>query len=75
MEVSPAAFKIARRVGQLVSGRDEPEPLAKRDVVVPHKELESVGGCGLIIDYGGDKVYGDSFRVSMILFLCCSSGR
>jgi NADH dehydrogenase [ubiquinone] 1 alpha subcomplex assembly factor 7 len=63
IEVSPAAFKAARQVGQLVSGRDEPIPLAKRDFVAPSNDLESVGGCGLIIDYGGDKAYGDSFRV------------
>ncbi|KAF5359488.1 hypothetical protein D9756_003275 [Leucocoprinus leucothites] len=56
IEVSPAAFKIARQVGQLVSGIDEPGPLAKRDVV-SSSQLESVGGCGLIIDYGGDKAF------------------
>ncbi|KAF9453493.1 DUF185-domain-containing protein [Macrolepiota fuliginosa MF-IS2] len=73
IEVSPAAFKIARQVAQIVSGITAPEsesaldptPLKnlgiKKQEVVPGSRL-SVGGCGLIIDYGGDKVYGDSFR-------------
>jgi hypothetical protein len=26
------------------------------------------GGAGLIVDYGGDKVYGDSFRVRFVSF-------
>ncbi len=67
IEVSPAAFKIARQVAQLISGTSESEVehrknLQKRDVAPGL--TSSVGGCGLIVDYGGDKVYGDSFRVS-----------
>ncbi|XP_006459262.1 hypothetical protein AGABI2DRAFT_65768 [Agaricus bisporus var. bisporus H97] len=64
IEVSPAAFRIARQVAQLVSGTTEPEPLIQHNHkhdVAPNTD-ESVGGCGLIIDYGGDQVYGDSFR-------------
>jgi NADH dehydrogenase [ubiquinone] 1 alpha subcomplex assembly factor 7 len=67
IEVSPAAFRIARQVAQLVSGTTEPEPLIQHNHkhdVAPNTD-ESVGGCGLIIDYGGDQVYGDSFRVSL----------
>lgn len=29
-----------------------------------------VGGAGLIVDYGGDRAYGDSFRVNKNIFLC-----
>ncbi|KAF8633097.1 hypothetical protein AX15_001514 [Amanita polypyramis BW_CC] len=47
IEVSPSSFKIARKVGELLAS---------------HGESASLGGCALIIDYGGDKVYGDSFR-------------
>lgn len=49
VEVSPAAFKIARKIGELLASPGE---------------SASSGGCGLVIDYGGDKAYGDSFRVS-----------
>jgi len=64
IEVSPVAFKLARQVGQLISGRKKPEPFAARETTDVKLESDSVGGCGLIIDYGGDKVYGNSFRVS-----------
>ena len=49
IEVSPLAFKIARRVGELVGE----------------------GGAALIMDYGGEKVFGDSFRVSCKFFIFC----
>ncbi|KAH9928430.1 S-adenosyl-L-methionine-dependent methyltransferase [Amylocystis lapponica] len=49
IEVSPAAFKIARKVGELVHADDEAG--------------SSSAGSALIVDYGGDKAYGSSFRV------------
>ena len=51
IEVSPASFKIARQVGELLSRAGE------------GKDESSPGGCGLIVDYGGTKAFGDSFRV------------
>ena len=55
IEVSPDAYRIARKVGELLqSGKD-----------VDGKP--SVGGCGLIIDYGGAKPSEDSLRVGVIL--------
>ncbi|OSX57637.1 hypothetical protein POSPLADRAFT_1155864 [Postia placenta MAD-698-R-SB12] len=48
VEVSPAAFKIARRIGELV-----------RD---PENAKDRSAGCALIVDYGGEKAYGSSFR-------------
>jgi len=48
----------------LISGHKKPEPFAARETTVLKPESDSVGGCGLIIDYGGNKVYGNSFRVS-----------
>ncbi|TFK40204.1 S-adenosyl-L-methionine-dependent methyltransferase [Crucibulum laeve] len=55
MEVSPSAFKIARQVGELLTGRQDGRP-------VREEGNSSPGGCGLIIDYGADNVFGDSFR-------------
>ncbi|KAF9000650.1 S-adenosyl-L-methionine-dependent methyltransferase [Cyathus striatus] len=51
IEVSPASFKIARHIAELLAGNTYKEGAT-----------EGAGGCGLIIDYGGDKVFGDSFR-------------
>lgn len=52
VEVSPAAFKISRKVGEVLCVSDGCQ--------------SRPGGSGLIIDYGGQKVYGDSFRVGNI---------
>ena len=46
IEVSPVAFKIARKIGQVLGSGTTSR------------------GSALIVDYGGDKAYGDSFRVS-----------
>ncbi|KIL64283.1 hypothetical protein M378DRAFT_126966 [Amanita muscaria Koide BX008] len=48
IEVSPSSFKVAHRIGQLLASQGESTSVQ--------------GGCALIIDYGDDKVYGDSFR-------------
>ena len=49
LEVSAASFRIARKVGELLSP----------------------GGCALVVDYGGDSPFGDSFRVRYAFqFLC-----
>ncbi|KDR78957.1 hypothetical protein GALMADRAFT_244641 [Galerina marginata CBS 339.88] len=50
LEVSPMAFKIARKVGELLTAGQQA------------KDSPTIGGCGLIIDYGGDTAYGDSLR-------------
>lgn len=52
IEVSPSAFKVARRIGELLqSNPDAPQ---------------SVPGCALIVDYGAEKTFGYSFRVSSL---------
>lgn len=61
LEVSPDSFRIARRVGELL---ESGKPL--------ENDEESIGGCGLIVDYGGDKAYNNSFRVSLHLYLTLS---
>ena len=53
LEVSPTAFRIAHRIGQLLSNKNS------EDKTTP------LGGCGLIIDYGDDKAFANSFRVSL----------
>ena len=50
------SFKIARKVGELLTSGKSGEKDAP------------IGGCGLIIDYGGDHAFGDSFRVSSYKF-------
>ncbi|KAJ3714122.1 S-adenosyl-L-methionine-dependent methyltransferase [Lentinula raphanica] len=49
LEVSPTSFRLARKVGKLLSKRPTPTG-------------SSLGGCGLIIDYGGDHAFGNSRR-------------
>ena len=49
IEVSPAAFKIARQIGELLHDKGS--------------EGSRSAGSALIVDYGGNKVYGNSFRV------------
>jgi NADH dehydrogenase [ubiquinone] 1 alpha subcomplex assembly factor 7 len=48
VEVSPISFKLARKVGEVLGG---------------NSDGKSPGGCALIVDYGGEKSFGDSFRV------------
>ena len=52
-EVSPASFKIAHQIGKLLSTKTEDSGL---------------GGAALIVDYGGDHLHGDSFRVGCPYF-------
>ncbi len=49
IEVSPASCKIARQIGELL-----------HDTV---SDGSRSAGSALIVDYGGNKVYGNSFRV------------
>ena len=49
VEVSPASFKIAHQIGKLLSTKTEGS---------------SLGGAALVVDYGGDHLHGDSFRVA-----------
>ncbi|KAI0360170.1 DUF185-domain-containing protein [Trametes cingulata] len=48
IEVSPASFKVARRLSELLHDAES--------------EGSRSAGSALIIDYGGEKVYGNSFR-------------
>ncbi|TBU50338.1 S-adenosyl-L-methionine-dependent methyltransferase [Dichomitus squalens] len=48
IEVSPAAFKISRKIGGLLHDK--------------HPGGVRSAGSALIVDYGGSKVYGNSFR-------------
>lgn len=53
LEVSPTAFRTAHRISQLLSNKNSED------------QTTSLGGCGLIIDYGDDKAFANSFRVSL----------
>ncbi|KAH9945038.1 DUF185-domain-containing protein [Epithele typhae] len=50
IEVSPASFSVARRIGELLH------------VNGLNSAWDSTAGSALIVDYGDDKVYGNSFR-------------
>jgi NADH dehydrogenase [ubiquinone] 1 alpha subcomplex assembly factor 7 len=49
IEVSGSSVKIARQIAELIQGA----------------EKGCAGGCALAIDYGGEKVFGNSLRVSL----------
>lgn len=51
LEVCPTSFKVARKVGELLAKGKSGE------------EAPSLGGCGLIIDYGANHAFGNSLRV------------
>lgn len=51
IEVSPTAFRIARMIGDILTTQ------------APEEQPSSLGGCALIVDYGGDAASSDSFRV------------
>lgn len=52
LEVSPVAFKVARKIGEILHSKQGGG--------------ENVMGCALIVDYGGDHSFGDSFRVGLL---------
>ncbi|KIJ66938.1 hypothetical protein HYDPIDRAFT_85910 [Hydnomerulius pinastri MD-312] len=54
VEVSGASVKIARQIGELIGGAEDGK----------------AGGCALVVDYGGEKVFGDSIRVRIHFFGC-----
>lgn len=63
IEVSPASFKVAHQIGQLLKP-------------VSQESSTSSTGSALIVDYGEDKTYSSSFRVchsnsDMFLSRCC----
>ena len=51
LEVSPAAFKIAHKVGEVLQGPGD---------------QQGHGGSALIVDYGAEKAFGDSLRVRIL---------
>lgn len=50
VEVAPTSYLTAQHIGTVLRGSKDPNN-------------EGVGGCAVIIDYGGDKAFGNSFRV------------
>jgi SAM-dependent MidA family methyltransferase len=74
VEISPEGWAAARRMGELVAGRaarekqteeqDENSIEARKVKEMERLKGGSMGGAGLIIDYGDDKAFGGSFRVS-----------
>jgi len=68
VEISPTSWGVARRLGELVSGYPALRPnkdgkMEKpTEAVAAQRAQPSLGGCGLIVDYGGDHWYSDSLR-------------
>ncbi|KAG6919198.1 hypothetical protein DXG01_008496 [Tephrocybe rancida] len=61
LEISVESYLHAAALSQLIGRPKLPEASAV-DANVDKAEAPSGGGCGLIIDYGGDQAYEDSFR-------------
>lgn len=57
--MSQDSWKIARRLGEIITGRQSGTGSASA------LAGGGGGGAGLIVDYGGDRAYGSSFRVSL----------
>lgn len=51
VEASPVSYRLARKIAELLSAKDD---------------NKRAGGSALIIDYGDDRAYGNSFRVSLL---------
>lgn len=77
IEVSFESFSAARRLGELVSGREarrlkedgkEDERFEKQ-----RREGETLGGAALVVDYGDEVASGDSWRVSWCALLWSAS--
>lgn len=72
VEISPESWATARKIGELVAGKkakvpEESRKLMGRKADEEREEAdtgESLGGAGLIVDYGDEKAFGGSFRVS-----------
>lgn len=73
VEVSPESWASARKVGELIAGRKASTTSNASDSLGQSKEQalrqeeerlkgNSKGGSGLIIDYGDEKAFGNSFR-------------
>ncbi|WFD43321.1 hypothetical protein MPSI1_001982 [Malassezia psittaci] len=68
VEVSPVSWAVARRMGEWISGYDslkvdnEGRALSPEESLKIARERSSLGGCGLVVDYGADRFFGDSFR-------------
>ncbi|KAL4402537.1 protein-arginine omega-N symmetric methyltransferase [Malassezia pachydermatis] len=68
VEVSPISWAAARRFGELVSGYPALRPTTNGETEAPSADVAaqrtkpSMGGCGLMIDYGANHFFSHSFR-------------
>lgn len=65
VEISPASWTVARKIGEWVSGYPALRPDQAQGPppdVIDKRSKPSLGGCGLVIDYGGMRFFSDSFR-------------
>ena len=68
VEVSPVSWAVARRMGEWISGYDALRVNNEGAAEEPNEELRqararpSLGGCGLVVDYGAARFFSESFR-------------
>lgn len=72
VEISPESWAAARRVGELVAGREAARPkglgIDRSEEEEQRRETErkaqpGAGGAAIVVDYGDEKAFGGSFRV------------
>lgn len=62
VEISPESWATARKIGELVAGRNAPTTSQDGKVGERKSTTPSAGGSALIVDYGDEKAFGGSFR-------------
>lgn len=88
VEISPEGWAVSRRIGELISGREsKSSPVSKeswerfsgsekdafRQIEQDRTKNDTQGGSALVVDYGDEKAFGGSFRVSEMLLICSDS--
>jgi hypothetical protein len=63
VEINTEGWEIMRMIGELVEGKVVDQQRGER-AATDASELQGVGGVGLVVDYGDEKAFDNSFRVS-----------
>lgn len=73
VEINKEGWEIMRMIGELVEGKVVDQERGERGTSSA-SDSEGVGGVGLVVDYGDEKAFDNSFRVSngFRLFGFCS---
>jgi len=63
VEINKEGWEIMRMIGELVEGKVVDQERGER-AAADASDSEGVGGVGLVVDYGDEKAFDNSFRVS-----------